>query len=236
MKLIGVWIGGVLVVLGALYFFPWKITWNQPRTITVVGEATNQAANEVATFNAGVSAVNDNKEMAVKEVNNQIAAIIESVKAFGIEEKDIKTQNMNIYQNQETYYDNGTQKQRLGQWNVSNTVEITLRKVDRASELADLLSKSGANNVWGPNFALDASNRASDALTEQAIENAREKADKMATAMGAKLGKVVTVVEGSNGGVVMPYARMEGAGGGGVPTQAGSTTVSKSVSVTFELK
>jgi uncharacterized protein YggE len=59
----------------------------------------------------------------------------------------------------------------------------------------------------------------------------------MAAASGATLGKVIQVAEGSSGGVVTPFARMEGmGGGGGAPMEPGSTLVTKMVTVTFELR
>ncbi len=204
--------------------------------MTVVGEASSQENNQVARFNAGVNAVNDNKEVAINEVNDKIKAVIESVKSFGVEEADIKTQNMNIYQNQESYYEGDRQKQRFGQWNVSNTIEISLRQVDKANELADLLSRSGANNVWGPDFSLDETAEAEEALMEKAIANAKDKAEKMAAASGAKLGKVIQVIEGGAGNVISPMYRMEGAGGGGAAVEPGSTKVTKTVTVTFEIR
>lgn len=237
MRQLGMLVLGIAALVAATKYLPVYTMQQIERSVTVVGEASNQETNQVATFNAGVNAVNDNRDVAIKEVNDTISAMIESVKKFGIADADIKTQNMNIYQNQESYYEEGSQKQRLGQWNVSNTVEIKLRDVAKASELTELLSKSGANNVWGPNYSLDETAGAEDALTEKAIENAREKAERMAAASGARLGKVIQVVEGSSGGVVTPFARMDqGAGGGGAPMEPGSTMVTKMVTVTFELK
>jgi uncharacterized protein len=236
MKKVGVLFLLIVAIVAATKYLP-VYTLEQPvRSVTVVGEASNQEANQVASYNAGVNAVNDNKDAAIKEVNDKVSAMIESVKEFGVADADIKTSNLNIYQNQESYYEEGSQKQRLGQWNVSNSVEIKLRDITRASELAELLSQSGANNVWGPNFALDETAEAEDGLTEQAIENAREKAARMAEASGARLGKVLQVSEGSSAGIVTPFARMDGMGGGGIPTEPGSTTVTKMVTVTFELR
>lgn len=235
MKQLGMLFLGIAAMVAATKYLPVYTMQQIQPAVTVTGEASNQEANQVATFNAGVNAVNDNKDAAIKEVNEKISAVIASVKEFGIPEADIKTQNMNIYQNQEMYYEGGTQKQRLGQWNVSNTVEIKLKQVERAAELATLLSQSGANNVWGPNYALDETSQAEDALMEKAIDAAREKAERIAAASGAQLGKVIQVIEGNNSGIISPMYRAEG-GGGGAAMEAGSTLVTKTVSVTFELK
>lgn len=230
----------VIIGLG-IYLLPqmdWgKIKWQAAETVTVSGEAKQTQKNQIASFTAGVDAVNDSKENAVKEVNTKMEALIKSAKDFGILPSDIKTQSLNYYQNEESYYDNGVQKSRKGQWRVSNSIEITLREIDRASKMADMLASSGANNVYGPNFQFDDTSEFENALFEQAIKNAKIKAENIAKSSGRTLGKVISVNEGIGGGNIYPmYAAKDGMGGGGAPIEVGSGTVSKSVTVVFELK
>ncbi|HNZ84634.1 MAG TPA: SIMPL domain-containing protein, partial [Candidatus Woesebacteria bacterium] len=151
----------LVVVLILVFLLPWgrinwgKIRWMQPETVTVTGEAKSTQKNQIATFNAGVDAVNSDKDKAISDVNSKMEAIIAAVKDFGIKEEDIKTQNLSIFQQEETYYEGGVQKSRKGQWRISNGVEIVLREVDKASKLTSLLTSTGANNVYGPNFSFD---------------------------------------------------------------------------------
>lgn len=232
----------VLVVL-AIVLVPWrkinwgKVQWLQVETVTVNGEAKSKQKNQIATFTAGVDALKDNKDDAIKEVNTKVDALIKAVKDFGIDESDIKTQNMSVYQQEESYYDNGVQKMRKGQWRINNSVEIVLRQVEKASDLANLLTGSGANNVYGPNFSFEDTNQAEKDLFEAAMKDAKEKAEMLAKVSGRKLGKVVNINETSGGiNYSLMSAKVDGMGGGGVPTEAGSTTVSKSLTVSFELE
>lgn len=231
----------ILLLLGA-FFLPWKrIGWGGLRilteeTVTVTGEAQSQIKSQIATFSAGAYAVDDNKEKAIDEVNKKIQAIVEAVKYFGVSPSDIKTQNLSVYQNQETYYEDNRQKQRPGQWQVNNAVEIRLRNVDRATDLADLLTKSGATNVYGPNFSLDTSKQPENELVEEAMKNAREKATVIAEASGKKLGKVLVVNETGALNRVYPLTMEKGYGGGGAVVEPGSQTISKSLTVTFALE
>lgn len=230
-----------MVVGLGIYFVPkmdWgKIKWQAAETVTVSGEAKQTQKNQIATFTAGVDAVNDSKENAVKDVNTKMEALIKAAKDFGINQNDIKTQSLSYYQNEEMYYDNGVQKSRKGQWRVSNSIEITLREIDKASAMADMLASSGANNVYGPNFQFDDTTEFENALFEQAIKNAKIKAENIAKSSGRSLGKVISVNEGVGGGNIYPmYASKMAEGGGGAPIEVGSGTVSKSVTVVFELK
>ncbi|OGD83897.1 hypothetical protein A2572_03000 [Candidatus Collierbacteria bacterium RIFOXYD1_FULL_40_9] len=236
---------GTAFLLVTAYFFPWKdIQWGQMtmepvRTLTVTGSAESKEKNQIAKFSAGMSAVNGDREAAVKEVNTKIEAITKVVKEFGIKDEDIITQSMSIYQMQDMVYEDGRQRQKPGQWSVSNNIEVTLRDIDRANTLADLLSKSGATNVWGPNFQLDRSNKSADALTEAAVADAKTKAEAMAKSAGATLGRVMSVTESmTSGGIVYPMAMRDGigGGGGGASLEPGTSNVSKSVTVIWELK
>jgi len=226
-----------VVLLAGMFFIPWRqVTWGRFKvapgdTITVMGEAKTQQRNQKATFSAGVNAISDNKDTAVADVNKKIQAIIDGAKAFGISSEDIKTQNLNIYQGEETYYEDNRQKVRPGQWRISNTVEITLSNVERTQALTDMLTQSGATNIYGPNFTLDDTTDAERALIEEAMNNAREKALQVAGVSGRKLGKMSSFTEGYQASA--PVYRMEGGGGGGA--EPGTGTVTKTVTVTYEI-
>lgn len=229
----------VVVAIVGVVLLP-KVNWGrmtlQPgEIITVTGQAEKIEKNQMASFTAGVESVNDKKEEAVKEVNDKVQALISAVKGFGIKTEDIKTQNTSVYQSEEMYWDNGVQKSRKGQWRVSNSIEIVLREVDKTSALTDLLNASGANNVYGPNFQMDNSNKVETELFDEAIKNAREKAEAIAKSSGRSLGKVMSVSEGGSAGSPLYFAK-DGMGGGGSPIEPGSSTISKSVVVVFELK
>jgi len=238
-------LGGLIfsvIIVAASFLLPWKlVSWGRFQitsgdTLTVVGEAKSQQKTQVATFSAGVSSVNDDKQTAVNEVNRKVEAIIEAVKEFGIKAEDIKTQSLNVYQNQEQYYEEGRQKVRPGQWNVSNTIEIKLRDVDRASDLAGILTKSGATNVYGPNFTFEDTTAAETALIAEAFKNAHDKATLMANVVGRKLKGVRSFSEGYQTQPIGVLRMEAGGGGGGAPTEPGSGTVSKTVTVVFELE
>ncbi len=229
------------VLLAGSFVMPWqnikwgRIDFGQSPSVTVTGEAESKQKTQVATFNAGISSINDNKDTAISEVNQKVSAIINAVKGFGIPAEDVQTQNLSVYQNEEQYYEEGRQKMRPGQWRVNNTVEIKLRQVERASDLTSILTQSGATNVYGPNFTLDDTKSAQTELLSAAITNAREKAEKIAASSSRKLGKTISVVEGSAVSPVSFFGDRGGAGGGG-PIEPGTGTISKTVTMTFELK
>lgn len=204
--------------------------------ITVSGSSQSQKKNEIATFNAGVTVINKDKAIAVSEVNTKSQKMVDEIKNFGISDNDVKTANMYIYQEQEAYYDGGIQKYRPGMWRATLSVEIILRDITRASDLASMLASLDTTDLNGPNFSLDTRNNNETSLLSDAIENAREKAQAMAESSGRSLGEIKNVVEGTDYNMPVFSAKADGMGGGGAPLEPGSTTVSKTVTVTFGLK
>lgn len=238
-------LGTSILLLTIVVLFPfshknWGILSTAPaRSITVTGTAETSITNQIAQFTAGVSSVDDSKERAVETVNKTIDELIYKLKEFGIEENDIQTASLVIYQDQDTVTVQGRQRLEPGKWRVSNDLTIKLRDISRANEFADVLNSSGATNVYGPNFMLDNSTAEVDKLLAEAIQKARTKAE-TAIASGnekLKLGKLLTIDEvGTQQPFYADAGRFGGGGGDGASLLPGDTTVSKTVIVTFELK
>lgn len=237
--ILGVFLGGTLL-------FPWRLVdWGKIRmaeeeTVTVSGYAEGVVENNVASFTARVEAFGDDKEMVVEEVNEGMSDLIELVKDFGIDKDDIQTQSVSVYQREEYLRDDEgwSGEAREGQWRASNSIEVTLREVERASELATLLSEAGAVDMYGPRLTVDSKGRqiAEKELMAEAVEDAREKAEIMAEAADKRLGEVVQLMESGVSTARFEMSAALPAAGGGIPIETGSSEISKSVVVVFELK
>ncbi len=222
-----------------------KVEFLPAATITVTGEAKKQEMNQIASFYAGVNASNDDKQKAIDEVNTKMTDIVKKVKEFGVEQKDIQTQNVSVSENQQVEMmlyapTDSKPQQAVLKWSANNSITITLRDISKAQALTDMLHSTGATNVSGPNYSLDTYADKSDDLLADAIADAKTKAEKIANASGRRLGKVITVSE-SGSPIYYPMAldvKRSGTESSNVPTpvEPGSQTVYKSVTVVFELK
>lgn len=215
---------------------PWQwINWGAimvkpTRSITVVGSATGNFQNQIATYYAGAEAVGPNKEQVVAQVNEQMELALAQLLEFGLAEADIQTSNVSVYQ--DTYSDGA----RQGEWRASNSITLTLRDISRASELSDLLATTGLTNVSGPIFSLSEDSQIPAALVADAVGNARERAQAIAQAESFKLGKVLDIQEGTTA-PNMGYRMMDGlGGGGGAPVMPGQATLTATATVTFEIR
>jgi len=206
------------------------------RTITVTGSAIRQQTNQLASFNATVNSKNADKATAVSEVTKKSEKLMADLKQFGIADSDLKTQSLNIYRDQVPYYVNGVQQYKDGDWNASISVDITLRDLSKSSDLTDLLAKSDTSNIYGPSYSLNEGESDKTVLLKTAFDNAKTKADSLAGGMGMKTGKVISVVEGSDYSSSIYPLKVGGMGAGGSGMEPGSSSVSSTLTVTFELR
>lgn len=232
----------IFVLIGAVRFTPWdRVNWGKfevlpGSSLTVTGEAKQELTSQIARFSASVVVSNDDKQTAVDEVNQKMAAVIQAVKDFGIDQKDIQTQSVSVNEAVEPNQPEIFRMPSVARWRAQNSISIVLRQVDQASALTDLLTSLEATDVYGPQFGLDDTLEAETALLGQAIDNARQKADAIAKASDRKLGKVLTVEEAGSRSQITPFLAAEKADMGlSAPIEPGTETVYKTVTVTFEL-
>jgi uncharacterized protein len=235
----------VILVIGAiaLLFFLTKyslLKWGALRietdqTITVRGSYTMQITNRIATYTIGINATNKDKEPAINEVKSKSDNLIKILVDYGIPREDIQTTGSSIYQKEEPYYENGVQKFKKTDWTASTSIGVTLREVDKVDDFSSKVYSAEISDLSGPFFALDYNTQSDTEILQKAIENVENKASTLARAMGKNLGEVVTIKEEEMQGFPIVMSGKVMGGGGGDVAQAGSTSVTKSVSVTYKI-
>lgn len=216
-------------------------------TITVTGEGRATKAPDVArisfTIQNAAPAVADAQEKTTTQSN----AAIEYLKGHSIAEKDIKTLSYNIapqysYSSCPVGVYCPPSNQKITGYEVSQSVQITVRDLTHVGDILTGLGTLGVQNVSGPNFGLDDATEGYAAARADAIRNAKEEARQLSKQLGVRLGKIVNFSE-STGGVDYPMAY----GLGGMERSAdvkaaapviptGENTYSASVSITYEIR
>ena len=81
--------------------------------------------------------------------------LLAAIRAAGIRERDIQTQGIQLQPDYRWDAEpNGRGRQTLIGYIASNSVQIKTRDIDKLTSLLDALTKSGADTVYGPNFAI----------------------------------------------------------------------------------
>jgi len=221
-----------------------------PATISVSGEGEVMAVPDVGQFSFAVKAEAEDAATAQEESGLKINEIISYLKEQGIEDKDIKTQNYNLYPTYR-YEDKicpvGTYcpRERVEDgFEVSQTVQVKVRNTDDSGKIIAGVGERGATNISGLNFVIDDTDVLRTEAREKAIADAKEKAERLAEQLGVRITRLASYYE-DGGSYYEPYkmetravsldmAEEAGFGGATMPVGEESTTVR--VNVTFEVK
>lgn len=217
-----------------------NVTLQQPSddVITVSGRSGMEATPDVAKITIGVS-TRATTPLEARQANAEaMAATLEAVKALGVEEKDIQTSNMNMWN---TYGDYGT----VTGYRMNTDLTILVREIEKAGEVVDAAISAGSNELGGVEYLVSNRDELYNAALTDAVELAREKAEALAAASGKTLGMVKKVTETSQAAATLrkyaAEASMADSSANGVMERAGtaiqpgSTTISAEVQVVFAL-
>lgn len=211
----------VLMMIGQIMSFSFARGAGASNTITVSGTGEAVATPDMAVFT--FTAMNEAKDVsdAQTNVNETTNAVLDQIKALGIDESDIKTLSYNAYPRYE--WNNTircvtvpcpTNNERvLVGYEVSQTIEVKVRDLDRTEDVVAVLGSAELDSFNGPNFSVDDDRDLYTEARADAIADAKEKAEALAKELGVKLGKLVSYSDGAGGGYEPPimYARTEAA-------------------------
>ena len=198
--------------------------------ITVIGTGTADAVPDEAAFSIGVSTKATTAREALAANTEQMQRVIAALKAAGVQEVDIKTQDVSVGAN----YDDS---RGASGYAARNSVSVRVRDLDRAGAVLDAASRAGANEVYGPSLTRSNREDLEAKALASAVKNARKRAEALANAAGVRLGRVTGIVEGFNGGPQpMIEARAAADSSVAAPIEAGTEEIQASVTVTFAIE
>ncbi|MBM3595199.1 MAG: DUF541 domain-containing protein [Alphaproteobacteria bacterium] len=112
-----------------------------------------QSPPDTASVVAGVQVRAPTASEALKKNAEQMDRVIGRLRQLGIAREDVQTANFSLNA-QYQHRNDGQQLQFMG-YEASNSVNVTLRKLNKVGETLDALVAAGANNLYGPNFTLE---------------------------------------------------------------------------------
>ena len=175
------------------------------QTISVSGSATASSNPDTLVIVLGVESEAKTANESLSENSNSLNSVISSLTNSGLSEDDIQTSNFSIYPMYDSIKDfNGNWQQVLTGYRVSNILSIQTDKIDSAGDIIDAAVSSGANRVDNVSFQLsdEKSQKISDNLIADAINDATQKAEKALVPLKQKIVGVKSVVIHDN---VVPY-------------------------------
>lgn len=222
-----------------------KLTETQ-NTITVSDTGTIYAKPDLALTTLSVISEAKTVAEAMSDNTEKMNAIVGSVKGKGVEDKDLKTTNFNIYPRYEyenkdcSMYYCPPGKRVLAGYTVSQSLEVKMRDMEKIGEIIEGATVAGANEVGDLQFTIDKQDELKAQAREEAIEKAKAKAKELAKVLGIKLVRINSFNESS----VLPYyfgvKEAVGMGGATVPAtpqiETGENKIEVTISITYEIR
>jgi uncharacterized protein YggE len=214
---------------------------NQQTGIWVNGQGKITVTPDLATIILGVSSQTARVADAQANAATAMDNIMKALAGKGVAKKDIQTNYFNIQQ--VTRWDDKSQTQIVIGYMVSNSVTAKLRDMEKVGEVIDAVAAAGGDltRINGINFSVEKPEKFYQQVRELALQDAKAKADQIASVTGVNLGKPTYVVENSASPVYYPqaYNKMDSVAAPGVPTtaiSAGEMDITLNVQVTYSIQ
>ena len=222
------------VVIVAINMFGNRVSNpTQPEGLNVSADATVYATPDIAKVTVGVNKLANTVANVEKQVTDISQKIKDTLTTLGIEDKDIKTTNYNLYPEQ-SYRSNGTST--VTGYRAQHSYQITIRDLNITTDVVAAATKAGANEVGQVVFTLENPDSKLAEARKEAMSKAKDKAKQMAEDGGFRIGRLMSVNEYNDN----PIPLYDGMGGGEkvvAPTpEPGNFSIKVTVNLTYQIR
>jgi len=203
-------------------------------SITVVGTGEAYGKPDIAHTQVGVVTEGATAAEALRKNNEAMSRLIAMLRKRGIEDRDFQTTRFNV--SPQYRYDKTQQEPpRIAGYQVTNEVNVKIRKISVLGEFLDETVSLGANQIRGISFDVAEPAKLYDEARRKAMADAQHRAGIYAVAAGLKLGGPITIEEQAGRTAPYPVARAETMAAQSVPVAPGEQTFTIHVTVSFAI-
>ena len=223
-------IGGGLVKVGAGF------ASRSDNGIVVTGSARTEAVADNAVWTLSVSLSRPQVSDAVSKVGNDVASVSKYLADGGIPAEALTLGPVSTYAQEE--WVNGNSTGRIVNYRASRDITVRTKDVQLVSKLSQgigsILQSGVSVNNYGPQYYISTLAELRPQLLEEAMKDAKIRAEAITKAVGGGVGPVTSVKSGVFQ-VTTPDSTMT-SDGGAYDTTSIKKTVTSTVSVTFKVK
>lgn len=222
--------------VGPLSFSVNSVNTTKTTLFQVSGDGKATAIPNTATVSFGVTKTASTVADAQNQANTTTTNIVNGIKTFSIDTKDIKTTNYSVNPN----YNYNSGNQAITGYTVTQTIELKISPIEKASRAVDIATQNGANIVNNLAFILDDKTQQDiqNKARQQAIDNAKQKAQSLAQSAGMHLGKIVDIQENVNSNPISMRAnaqlKIDTTASEPTQLQTGESTYTTTVTLSYE--
>jgi uncharacterized protein YggE len=156
-----------------------------------------------------------------------MSRVLAALKARGVADADIQTSEVSL---SPTFDRTGA---RVVGYTAANTVTARIRDLDASGEIITAVAGGGANQISGPTLIVSDEKRLYRKALEDAVADARVRAETIARAGGEEVGALRSATEANIGGP-MPY-ELRTSDSAASPIEPGTVEVKANVTATFDI-
>lgn len=203
--------GGALMALGLVVLASFGTAEaSDDRGLTVTGTCLRSVAPDRGSVTVGASVLDRDSELAMRSATKVYDAVRKAIVGLKLKEMELQTSGVSL--NEETEWLNNRSVSKGFRSRLSLTV--TTSEISRLGEIVKAAAVQGAKEVHSMQMALspEKQKKEHESCLEEAVRNARAKADAIGKAAGARVGRLLDAVEQleqTGLPVPMPMARME---------------------------
>jgi uncharacterized protein YggE len=177
----------------------------QSDIVTVHGQGSVNITPDTALAQIGVEARAAQLNDALSDANQRMTEVLESVRALGIDSRDISTSRIAIEPIAAPRRNEGDPV-RIDGYRVGNTAQVRIRDVRAVGRVLDAVVRAGANTVGSLAFTVSDRTAVEAQARTLAVRDAATKARQLADAAGVRLGALLSLSEQGIGRPI-PVAR-----------------------------
>ena len=206
-----------------------------PPVIRTHGEAVLTVEPDRAEIQIGVETEDSSAQVATQKNAARADAVLKALHELLGRDADIRTVGYSIHPVYSTPRDG---RNILTHYKAANVIRVKTDQIKRVGEIIDRANKAGANTMGGLEFTLKDDAAVQLKALEQASQEARAKADAIASALGIKIKRILQVEETGEG--PRPYPRNRGfsslsMAAEATPVEAGTLDIQAAVTLTVEV-
>jgi uncharacterized protein YggE len=203
--------------------------------ISFTGEGKIYTKPDIAFVDASVVTQGEQIKDVQDTNTNKMNKVINFLKSSGVDEKDIKTTNYNLYP--QYTYENNKIPQIMG-YQINQTLNIKIRNLDKVGAILEGGVNVGINQVDSLYFGFENDEQLKEQARKIAIDDAKKKAEVLASQLGVKLIKITGFSDNTISYPTPIYdAKAISGGGGTTPSiQTGQNEITVDITITYEIK
>ena len=166
-----------------------------PRTITVKGTGRLKISPDMTVVSMTLRSLDKNYDKSMTQSAEQLSSLKKALASIGFREEDLKTANFNVVSEHESVRDeNGSYKTVFAGYACIQDLRLEFDfDTARLSQVLSAISKSIADPEMNISFTVKDKSAVSEALLRSATENARAKAEILASASDVTLSTLLSI-------------------------------------------